>query len=126
ATDQAVQDAAQSQDEEMLSSSAEDDSKASAPPRAGDDVEKTDGRRPAIATVIAGLLAVLLTGGAVLAGLWWHGLSQDEERGQRALQAARDMAVSLVTVNAATADADVNRIMDGAVGDFGKIFSENM
>lgn len=83
-------------------------------------------RRPRLSAVLAGVLAVILVAGAVVAGLVWNEGRRDEQRRQLAVTTAQDMAVALVTVNSATAEQDVRKILDGAVGDFGKIFSENL
>ncbi|GAA4548485.1 hypothetical protein [Pseudonocardia xishanensis] len=82
--------------------------------------------RPRPATVAAAVLAVLLVAAAVLLGILWNDGRQLDERRDRAVAEAQDMAVALVSVSSDSAEQDVRRIMDGAVGDFGKIFSENL
>lgn len=83
-------------------------------------------RRPRVSTVVAGLLALILVAGAAFAGWQWRQGERDERRGWAAVETGRDLAVKLVSVNSATADQDVRAILQGAVGDFGKIFSENL
>lgn len=95
--------------------------------RAGTRSEKPSReRKPSGATAIAAVLAVLLVAGAVVAGVMWDEGRRTEQRGQLAVGTARHMAVALVTVNSDTADQDVREILDGAVGNFGKVFSENL
>ncbi|WP_181778812.1 hypothetical protein [Pseudonocardia pini] len=83
-------------------------------------------RLPRPATLTAAFLLLLLVAGAVATAVWWNAGRHAEERRAAALSAAQDIAVALVSVSSDTADQDVRRILDGAVGDFGKIFSENL
>ncbi len=75
---------------------------------------------------VLSVVALVLIVAAVLAGVGWWNAHQQDQRRATAVETGRQMAVALVSVSADTADADVRRVLDGAIGDFGKIFSENL
>jgi Mce-associated membrane protein len=79
--------------------------------------------------LLALLLLVVLAGALVAAGL--AGRSWDDRRQlgaarQQALAAARQTTVNFVSISAATVDADLRRISDGATGQFKDEFTGDM
>jgi Mce-associated membrane protein len=69
-------------------------------------------------TVAASVLVVAL----VAAGAWLlldrQSASERDERREAFVQAARQTVLNLTTIHADSADADVQRLLDGATGDF--------
>lgn len=66
--------------------------------------------------------AVVLIVALLAAGVWLlidrQSINDRDERREAYLQAARQTALNLTTIHSATADADVQRLLDGATGDF--------
>jgi Mce-associated membrane protein len=75
----------------------------------------------ALAAVVLLLLAVAITAGV----MWNSGRTTDSGR-ENALSAARQTAVNLTTIDFTHAEADVQRVVDGATGDFGGLFTQNL
>ena len=69
--------------------------------------------------LIAAAVAILL---AAFAGWQWYGDHELDVAHQRALAAAKQVTVNFVSVSASTVDRDLQRIADGATGDFGDEF----
>lgn len=69
--------------------------------------------------LVTGLVAVLASAG-LCGWLGWHAFQANQAEQQRAkfIQAGRQGALNLTTINYAEADADVQRILDGATGSF--------
>lgn len=81
---------------------------------------------PAGRRVLVGLLVALLAGALALAGLYghrWYGHRALEEARQGALAAAKQTSVNFVSVSAASVDRDLQRIADGATGEFKEEFT---
>ncbi len=76
--------------------------------------------RPAL--VGLALLLIVLLVGAGLLGRRVHGYGSQESRRQAALTAARQMAVNFTTLDYRHGKADLQRVMDGATGDFKEEF----
>jgi Mce-associated membrane protein len=73
-------------------------------------------RWPQITTLVLGVLVVALTvTTGVLAVRTWQG-KRDDDRRAAALQAARQMGVNLMSLNAVTAQKDLDRIVAGTTG----------
>lgn len=70
------------------------------------------------------VVVVLLVAGVWAAVTWLSGAAADADRAD-AVDAGREMSVSLTSVNFETADADVERVLDGATGDFAELFRTN-
>lgn len=77
--------------------------------------------------LIALLVAVvlLLVAAIVAAVVWANGAAAASDR-ENALSAARATAVNLTTIDFATAEEDVRRVLDGSTGDFGGLFTQNL
>jgi Mce-associated membrane protein len=67
------------------------------------------------------LLVALLVGAVLLTGRV-HGYGSQESRRQAALAAARQMAVNFTTLDYRHGKADLQRVLDGATGDFKQEF----
>ena len=95
-----------------------------AEPAPADRAEPTTGfgRRGVIVLVV---LALLLASTIVTGVLWLSGRAEEADRAA-ALDAARAAAVSLSSISADTADADVQRVLDSGTGDFGDLFRQNL
>jgi Mce-associated membrane protein len=79
--------------------------------------------------LLALLLLVVLAGALVAAGLAgrsWDDRRQLDAARQQALAAARQTTVNFVSISAATVDADLRRISDGATGQFKDEFTGDM
>jgi Mce-associated membrane protein len=72
----------------------------------------------------AGLVVALIALG--WSGLRWRESSQLESAHQAALAAAKQTTVDFVTISASSVDADLQRIADGATGDFKDEFTRSM
>jgi Mce-associated membrane protein len=85
--------------------------------------------RPPAASPTTWLLAALLV--VALAGLGWTGARWRDAHAlpgahQAALAAARQITVDFVTISASSVDSDLQRIVDGATGDFRGEFTRGM
>ncbi|WP_181778810.1 hypothetical protein [Pseudonocardia pini] len=80
------------------------------------------GRRGVIVLVV---LALLLASTIATGVLWLSGRGVEADRAA-ALDAARAAAVSLSSISADTADADVQRVLDSGTGEFGDLFRQNL
>jgi Mce-associated membrane protein len=79
--------------------------------------------------LLAGVILAVLVGALVAAGLAgraWYDQSQLDGDRQQALAAARQTTVNFVSISAATVDADLRRIADGATGQFKDEFTGDM
>ncbi|OLB77063.1 MAG: hypothetical protein AUI14_17065 [Actinobacteria bacterium 13_2_20CM_2_71_6] len=75
------------------------------------------------------LLVVALVGAVAAAGLLgrqWYDQRQLDTARQQALAAARQVTVDFVSISAATIDRDLQRIADGATGQFKEEFARGM
>lgn len=72
------------------------------------------------------VVTVLLLGCAVVAGVFWVKGQSTEAGRENALLSARTTAVNLTTIDFATAEDDVRRVLDGSTGDFGGLFTQNL
>lgn len=78
--------------------------------------------RPAALALTAVALALTVLGG--LFGVQaWQG-DREEARRHAALQAARQVALNLTTINHKTAEGDLQRLLDSSTGQFRKEFSD--
>jgi Mce-associated membrane protein len=75
-------------------------------------------------TTIAVIVCALAV--AAIQGWQWEGQRQLETARQQALAAARQTTVNFVTISAATVDRDLQRVADGATGDFRDEFTRSM
>jgi Mce-associated membrane protein len=74
--------------------------------------------RPALSTVLlAVVLCLALAGAGVFGTRWYHDRMLDRAH-QQALAAAKQTTVNFVSVSASSVDRDLQRIVDGATGDF--------
>jgi Mce-associated membrane protein len=79
--------------------------------------------------LIAGLVLIVLIGAVVAAGLAarsWDDRRQLDAARAQALATARQTTVNFVSISAATVDADLRRISDGATGQFKDEFTGDM
>lgn len=84
-----------------------------------------DGPRPAVRrAVLVGFALALVA--AVVCGVWWNGGRAAEADRAAALEKAQAAAVELTSINYETAEQDVRRVLDGATGDFGGLFAQNL
>ncbi|WP_050803522.1 MULTISPECIES: hypothetical protein [Protofrankia] len=84
------------------------------------------GRRTTVAGGLLAAAAVTLTVLTVLwAGTWRADQARTHDRAA-ALQAARQSAVNLTTINFATADQDIQRILASGTGEFADQFATNI
>ncbi|MEH0841223.1 hypothetical protein V6U81_02360 [Micromonospora sp. CPCC 205711] len=110
-------------------------------PTAGDDPASVDGppqedaddwragvpatagprRRPLAVLLVAVLVAILAAAG-VTGHRWYADRATDQAR-QAALAAAKQASVNFVSVSAGSVDRDMQRIIDGATGDFKEEFT---
>ncbi|MFL0289100.1 mammalian cell entry protein [Mycobacterium sp. SMC-18] len=71
------------------------------------------------ALIIGGIVTAAAAAGVVgWLGVQYRHQAQDQQRQEQFLQAARQGAINLTTIDFAEADADVQRIVDGATGPF--------
>ncbi len=71
------------------------------------------------------VLLAALVGTGVVAKQWYDG-RQDGAARQAALAAARQETTNFVSISASTVDSDMQRIADGATGDFKDEFTRDM
>lgn len=84
-----------------------------------------DGPRPLVRRlVLAGFVVALVL--AVVAGVLWNGARAAQADRVAALEKAQAAAVELTSINYETAEQDVRRVLDGATGDFGGLFAQNL
>jgi Mce-associated membrane protein len=83
------------------------------------------GRRRLFVWAAAVLIVCALMAAAVQGWQWDQQRRLDTAR-QQALAAARQTTVNFVTINAATVDRDLQRVADGATGDFKDEFTRSM
>ncbi|WP_131767391.1 hypothetical protein [Candidatus Protofrankia californiensis] len=79
-----------------------------------------------IALVALSVLVVALVAATVVFGLRWQNDRAADARRNDAVDAARQVALNLTSINFNTADADVNRLISGATGDFRNLFTQNL
>jgi Mce-associated membrane protein len=89
-------------------------------------------RRPRVASkwwrdvnVVLGLALVLAVVLAVVSGLRWQDQRAAERGRQEALAAAKQAAVNFVSISVSTVDSDMQRIIDGATGEFKEEYEGN-
>ncbi len=70
-------------------------------------------------------LCVLLAVAAVVLGVQLRGYAQTEDARRDALRAARQSALNLTSIDTEQFDAAVQRVLDGATGDFRREFEDN-
>ena len=104
------------------------DTDASGTPSTDDSPPKRGGARRGAAFWATGALVVilLLLAAAITTGVFWARAAAGESGREEALAAARQSAVNLTTVDFNRAEADVQRVLEGATGDFGGLFGQNM
>jgi Mce-associated membrane protein len=91
---------------------------------AGEAPPLTRGARAGLIVLSAGV-AVLLAAGAVFGLQWWGSVAESNRRTE-VVDAARQVALNLTSINFESADADVNRVIDGSVGEFRDLFIQNL
>jgi Mce-associated membrane protein len=74
----------------------------------------------------AAVVIVCALAAAAVQGWQWDQQRQLETARQQALAAARQTTVNFVTISAATVDRDLQRVADGATGDFKDEFTRSM
>jgi len=74
--------------------------------------------RPSWATGALVIVAVAALAAAVVLGLRWNSDRTLNQAHEQALAAAKQTTVNFVSVSASTVDRDLQRIVDGATGDF--------
>lgn len=74
--------------------------------------------RPSWVTVALVVVAVAALAAAVVLGLRWNSDRTLNRAHEQALAAAKQTTVNFVSVSASTVDRDLQRIVDGATGDF--------
>ncbi|KLL12548.1 hypothetical protein BL254_22255 [Protofrankia sp. BMG5.30] len=72
------------------------------------------------------VLVVVLVATTVVFSLRWQNGHAADARRNDAVAAARQVALNLTSINFNTADADVNRLISGATGDFRNLFTQNL
>ena len=77
------------------------------------------------ARITAAVLALLTVASGYLAGEWYHA-RQSAHAKDAALSAARQFAVDFVSINAATVDRDLSRVVLSATGEFGEEYQRGM
>ena len=75
--------------------------------------------------VVLGLALVVAVVLAVVAGLRWQDQRTAERGRQEALAAAKQAAVNFVSISVSTVDSDIQRIIDGATGEFKEEYDSN-
>ena len=76
--------------------------------------------------VLAAVVLVAVLGLLVWTGLRWYDARQLAGAHQAALAAAKQTTVDFVTISASSVDSDLQRIADGATGDFKDEFTRGM
>lgn len=94
---------------------------APAPP--ADAAAARSGRRRLLVVLLA--LCALLAVAAVVLGILLRGHAQEEDAREDALRAARQSALNLTSIDYRDFDAAVERVLEGATGDFGEEFQAN-
>ncbi|WP_250284053.1 hypothetical protein [Frankia sp. CiP1_Cm_nod2] len=84
------------------------------------------GRAFRIALVALSVLVVVLVATTVVFSLRWQNGHAVDARRADAVAAARQVALNLTSINFGTADADVNRLVSSATGDFRNLFTQNL
>ncbi|GAA0725451.1 hypothetical protein Drose_22210 [Dactylosporangium roseum] len=74
--------------------------------------------RPAPGTVVLAVLMCAALAAGIVFGSRWYGDRTLDRAHQQALAAAKQTTVNFVSVSAASVDRDLQRISDGATGDF--------
>lgn len=94
------------------------------PPRGGPAPAPRGSFRSRLLLVLAGL-CVLLAVAAVVLGVQLRGYAQTQDARDDALRAARQSALNLTSIDAEQFDVAVQRVLDGATGDFRREFEDN-
>ena len=76
--------------------------------------------------MLAAVVLVAVLGLLVWTGLRWYDARQLAGAHQAALAAAKQTTVDFVTISASSVDSDLQRIADGATGDFKDEFTRGM
>jgi Mce-associated membrane protein len=74
--------------------------------------------RPSLGTALLVVVMCAALAGAVVFGSRWYGDRTLDRAHQQALAAAKQATVNFVSVSASSVDRDLQRIVDGATGDF--------
>lgn len=80
-------------------------------------------RRAVLWALVA--LSVLLAAAAIALGILLRGYAQEQDARQAALQAARQSALNLTTIDYEDFDAAVARVLEGATGRFSEEYESN-
>lgn len=88
--------------------------------------ERDAGRRWSVLTIALVLLLVAALAAAVVQGRRWYEHRQLEDAHAAALAAARQITVNFMSISASTVDRDLQRIADGATGEFKEEFTRGM
>jgi Mce-associated membrane protein len=81
--------------------------------------------RPSVVWLLAAIL-VLALAALGWSGMRWRDANQLQSAHQAALAAAKQTTVDFVTISASSVDSDLQRIADGATGDFKDEFTRGM
>lgn len=112
---------------EQVRDAETEDAESSVPAEPADAADAVSGaarRRPSLAAVVCVLLMVLCIGTAGYLG--WHQYQQQQitAAGDAALEAAKDYAVVLTTLDAKHIDDNYRKSLDGATGEFKDAYSQ--
>lgn len=116
ATEESGADSAESPSARPVATVDEHTGSAGDPPPAG--------RRRRLVTVLT-VLVVLLLGTTSWAAVTWLGDRAETERTTAALDAARNAGAVLTTIDQATAEQDIQAVVDASTGEFGDLFRSN-
>lgn len=91
------------------------------------EVSTPDVRGCRLGPLIAAIgVVVLLLAATVTSGVVWNGARAAAADRENVLSAARQAAVNLTTIDFNSVESDVRRVLDGATGDFGGLFGQNV
>jgi Mce-associated membrane protein len=89
-------------------------------------VDRTRPTRRRVTAWVASIVVVCALVTAAMQGWQYNDQRRLEQARQQALAAARQTTVNFVTISAATVDRDLQRVADGATGDFRDEFTQAM
>jgi len=96
------------------------------PPAAAEVVAAPPARGRWLPSVALAVLLVLALTAAVMIGQRWYGGRQLDAANQAALAAAKQTTVDFLSISASTVDADLQRIVGSATGDFRDEFTRGL